>query len=382
MPERRRVDFSPIESWLEQANCRGCQLTFRVYLEFPTHKKPDVPQFLIDNGLKITKWKNDDNEVNHAPDYSNPKLREAIDFLISELGKKYDGDPRVACLTIGILGHWGEWHSYPRSELFPDKKYQAHVMDQFSSAFRNTPVLMRYPAGKNNNTYAPNFDSQFGYHDDSFAWATIDSGKEEEDWFYMAALKNAGASDAWETRMIGGEIRPEVWGCIFDDESCEIAGQEFDRCVKQTHATWLMDSGMFGEKGKPSAERIRNATKKAGLLGYEFFVSKAVVSSDSGNTTVELSIENRGVAPFYLDWPIEIAVLDVEGNIQKSVKKKCGLPTIMPGLTEVKRLTLDTGPGEGDSLAIRIPNPMKGGRPLRFANETQQLDGEAWMMLK
>ena len=382
MPEEGRVDFAPIEKWLYQANSRGCQLTFRVYLEYPTHKSPDVPQFLIDNGLKITKWKNDDKELLHAPDYTNPQLREAIDFLIAKLGEKYDGDPRVACLTMGILGHWGEWHSYPRTKLFPKKKYQTHVMDQFAKAFEKTPILMRYPAGDDDWAHAPNANSPFGYHDDSFAYATVDTGKEEDSWYYMAALQAAGATEAWKTRMIGGEIRPEVWGCIFDDDSCEIEGQEFDACVAATHVTWLMDSGMFGENGKPSSERIRNAKKKIAAMGYEFFLSSATVRGKDGKTIVELNIENRGVALFYADWPVEIAVLDSDQNVRKSVSGPCGLNSIMPGKSERKTATVKTALKAGESVAVRVLNPMEGGKPLRFANENQQTDGDAWMILK
>ena len=382
MPEEGRVDFAPIEKWIQQANSRGCQLTFRVYLEYPGHKDPDVPQFLIDGGLKITKWKNDDKELLHAPDYNHQKLRDSIDFLIARLGEKYDGDPRVACLTMGTLGHWGEWHSYPRSELFPKKKYQTHVMNQFDKAFQQTPILMRYPAGDDAWAHAPNAKTRFGYHDDSFAWATVETGKKDEDWFFMSAMKEAGALDAWKTRMIGGEIRPEIWGCVFDDASCEVKGQEFIRSVEATHVTWLMDSGMFGEKGKPSTERVRNATKKITKMGYEFFVSSATVTTTENKTAVELKIENRGVAPFYLDWPVEIGILDSKGNVRESIKQQWDLPSIQPGEPTEKTVKLDTQIQNGEKIGIRIANPMKEGKPIRFANENQQLNGQAWLLIQ
>jgi len=392
MPEEGRVDFAPIEKWLYQAGSRGCQLTFRVYLEYPTHKKPDVPQFLIDGGLKITKWTNDDKQLIHAPDYNNPQLRAAIDLLIAKLGEKYDGDPRIACLTMGMLGHWGEWHSYPRDELFPKKEYQTHVMDQFAKAFTKTQVLMRYPAGEDDWSHAANANTKFGYHDDSFAWATVDTGKEDDDWFFMPAMKAAGTLEAWKTRMIAGEIRPEVWGCIFDDDSCEVKGQEFDRCVEATNVTWLMDSGMFGEKGKPSNERIRNATEKVGKIGYELFVSSANIESNGDETELVLFIQNRGIAPFYFDWPLEVAILDSNGIARVTKKQSINLPSILPpgaisktrmrGGSSAHLIKIKGSLKDNEVIAIRIPNPMKGGKPLRFANENQQLDGEAWLLLK
>jgi len=140
-------------------------------------------------------------------------------------------------------------------------------MDLFEAAFKSKPILMRYPAGTDDWSYAQNSNRPFGFHDDSFAWATVDTGKKDDSWFFQASLKRAGLLDAWKTKMIGGEIRPEVWGCVFDDKSCEVKGQEFDRCVSKTHASWLMDSGMFGEAGKPTKERVRNATAKVGKDG-------------------------------------------------------------------------------------------------------------------
>ena len=385
MPKEGSVDFAPIEKWIQQATSRGCQLTFRVQIEFPSEKEDQgngIPQFLIDDGLKVIKWKNDDGQTIHAPDYKNPKMRAAIDLLIAKLGEKYDGDPRVACLTMGVLGHWGEWHSYPRDELFPKKEYQSHVMDQFEKAFTKTPVLMRYAAGTDDWSFAPNVDRPFGFHDDSFAWATVDTGKDEDDWFFMTKIKKAGAMDAWKTRMIGGEIRPEIWGCVFDDKSCEEKGQEFDRSVKATHATWLMDSGMFGLNGPPSAERVRNATKKVGMMGYEFHVPSASLDTKNGKTKVELKIENRGVAPLYANWDTEVAVLDSKGNIRKSAVVNWDLPSILPEKQVSRISTLDCQLNSGEVVAIRIVNPLEGGKRLRFANENQQLDGESWLLLK
>jgi hypothetical protein len=389
MPEQGKVDFAPIEKWLQQATSRGCQLTFRIYLEYPTNpdQGPGVPQFLVDQGLKVTKWKNEDQQTIHTPDYNDPKLREAIDLLIQRLGEQYDGDPRVACLTMGFLGHWGEWHSYPRGELFPEKKYQLHVMDQFEKAFKQTPILMRYASGDDDWSQAPNANRPFGFHDDSFAWATIATEKEDENWFFLAKMKAAGALDAWKTRMIGGEIRPELWGCIFDHDSCEKKGQKFVPCVEKTHATWLMDSGMFGNNDKASESRLAIAKTKVGYLGYEYFIPNASIESKDGKTTVELKIDNRGVAPFYFNWKVEVAVLDAEGNVRASVFEDWNLPSILPSKPGAespaisRSTTLDSELKKGEVVGIRIPNPMEAGKPLRFANRTQQLEGEQWMLL-
>ncbi len=140
--------------------------------------------------------------------------------FIAAFGAKYDGDARIGFITAGLLGTWGEWHTYPRSELMASKQVQAEVMDAYEAAFKKTPILLRYPANEKAWAHAANHLRHLGYHDDSFAWATLATGRKEDDWFFMPAMKAAGKSalEKWKTSPIGGEIRPELWGQIFDDQ--------------------------------------------------------------------------------------------------------------------------------------------------------------------
>lgn len=383
MVGENEFDWSLLEKWLRQTSQRGCQLTFRVYLEYPS-KKSGVPRFLLDQGVKVTPWKHE-GVLNFAPDYQDPRLRLAVDQFVAALGSKYDGDPRIGCITMGLLGHWGEWHSYPRSEtLFPGKAYQKHVMNQFAEHFKQTQVLMRYPAGNDNGTYASNAHSSFGFHDDSFAWATIQTGKVDDSWYFLAAMEASGTLNAWKTRMIGGEIRPEVWGCVFDDPSCTPTGQEFGPCVRQTHVSWLMDTGMFGEgKAKSSERRLENAYREVSKMGYELSIKSMQLQSRPQSTRVRLSIQNLGVAPFYYDWPLTVAVVDKAGRVKSEESVLVNLPAILPTQQPVQRtFEIRRKLVKGDRIAICIENPMEGGKPLRFANEEQKLDGKFWVISK
>jgi hypothetical protein len=98
------------------------------------------------------------------------------------------------------------------------------------------------------NTNADNHTRGIGYHDDSFAWATVHTGKPGDSWFFETRLRSAHALDKWRTQPIGGEVRPEVWPCLFDEPGCAPPGQEFDRCVALTHASWLCNEGVFRGK--------------------------------------------------------------------------------------------------------------------------------------
>ncbi len=368
-------DFSSIEQKLEDARSRGNQMVIRTYLEYPG-KPSAMPGFLKDQGVKLIKYTHD-GEVNLTPDYHNPKLLKALEDFIAAFGKKFDGDPRIGFMHMGVLGHWGEWHTYPKDKLFATKPEQTRILDAFARAFKKTKILVRYPAGENAWSQAANDDFPFGYHDDSFAWATLHTGKPDDNWFFETAMKQAGekAVTKWKTQPIGGEIRPEIWGCVFDHPSCVPKGQELEKAVKKLHVSWLLDSGMFAYADPPpTPQRIAEASNQVQKMGYEIFVRSATIEKTRDRVSIELSVENKGVAPFYYDWPVEMVCLDSEGKEIEATATNWKLPNLLPGETKNWQVTLAAVPN-ASHYAVRVPNPMKGGKPLRFANETQQDDG-------
>ncbi|MEM6280526.1 MAG: hypothetical protein AAF733_13670, partial [Verrucomicrobiota bacterium] len=83
--------------------------------------------------------------------------------------------------------------------------------------------------------------------------------------------------------------------------------------------------------------------------------------------TLRVTVKNTGVAPFYHDWPVELWAGD-------EISDRFELRHLLPGeerewAAEVSR----EGP-----YRLRVPNPMEGGRPLRFANAEQENE---WLTL-
>lgn len=390
-----QYEWRPLEKLLNEIAGRGHQAIVRFYLEYPA-LKGGIPSFLLRTGLKTTEWR--DPNANspspipiQTPDYENPDLRRTLQAFIAALGKRYDGDARIGFLTAGLLGLWGEWHDYPRSELFASARVQAEVMDAYERAFRKTPVLLRYPRNASDRAYAANDARPFGYHDDSFAWATLSTGKKGDEWYFLPAMQAAGAGALakWKTQPIGGEIRPEAWGKVFDASPGDARIQNFRRCVEETHVTWLMDSGMFGKEATP--ERKTRAEEEVRRMGYEFHVSSVLVASTiGGRHEVRLTVMNRGVAPFYYEWPARWGLLTANGDFAKilpSGNRTSGEKSTLTHTTrEVGRLwneMLDLRgikPGRY-KLLVQVPNPLPNGLPVRFANQTQDADKDGWLTL-
>ncbi len=383
-----KFDWQPLEKMLNDIASRGNQAVFRIYLEYPD-EQTGIPQFLVKDGLKINKYPNPNSSLKppaqaETPNYEDKNLRRSLNAFIRALGQKYDGDPRIGFITAGLLGSWGEWHTDPRTELFASKAVQAEVLAAYTAAFKVTPVLLRYPVGAQDPKNAPNSQLKFGYHDDSFAWATLDTGEQDKNWFYMPLIKAAGAAAVvkWQTAPIGGEIRPEAWGEVFDENPRRPEIQNFRKCVEATHASWVMDSGMF--KQKQDDGRIDRAKAEVQHMGYEFHVPAVTIDKiTAGQLPVTVELINRGVAPFYYNWPVEFGVVSNQ-KLTKTFAGKGKLTGLLPGdaprkwhdLLEVKGLLAGK-----HHLVLRVPNRLPKGQPIRFANQAQDADLPGWLTL-
>lgn len=387
----KQYDWTAMENLLNDIASRGNMAVVRVYLEYPG-KKNSIPQYLIDAGLKTETYENTNTapfpptEVT-TPDYESPLLRTALADFVNEFGMKYDGDPRLGFVTAGLLGTWGEWHTYPRNDLWASKETQNIVMDAYENAFKITPVLLRYPAGNDHYDKAPNHNRSFGYHDDSLCWATLDTNRKEDNWFFVPALKSAGqeALHKWKTQPIGGEIRPEVWGKIFDENVGIPQAQSFEECAKAIHLSWTMDTGMFREKA--SNQRMKRALEAVSKIGYDFYANRVVIdwSKKERKLSLDVGILNQGIAPFYYDWPFEIALAKEDGQITKSwIVTDWSLKGQLPSKDSlIRKTTLDAKsvPTGRYKVLLRVVNPLKNGKQLRFANETQDVDVKGFLSL-
>ncbi|HEY5911293.1 MAG TPA: DUF4832 domain-containing protein, partial [Verrucomicrobiae bacterium] len=369
-------DWTALDNMLDGIARRGHQTAFRIYLDYPS-KPTGIPQYLLDAGLTTRTYTDYGNgNVSVSPDYENPLLREALTNFIDAFGARYDGDPRVGFITVGLLGFWGEWHTYPYDWWFASLSVQNEVLTAYGRAFSHTRLLVRKPAGSIPASRA------IGYHDDSFAYETLDP----PNWTFLGLLKAAGETNKWQTQPIGGEVRPEVQLCMWDTNqtSCVPAGQEYNTCVDRTHASWMLNHRAFA----PGFNSMQKDLAVAGArrLGYELYVSSAELSAatEVEPLAVALQIRNCGVAPFYYEWLVLLRALKGNGVATQTWTTPWKLPSLLPAATNtVWSLTLAQPglPAGSYTLVLGVPNPLTNGVPLRFANDTQDADVAGWLTL-
>ena len=280
-----------LEPRLVAAEQRAHQLILRPYIDYP-NKASGLPTFLED---QVEMRSYSDHGGGMSPDYNNSQLRAALSSFIQAFGQAYDGDNRIAVIQLGLLGFWGEWHTWPHSEWFPGDEYLTEILDTYDQSFNHTLLQVRYPV-------ANSPELKIGFHDDSFAHSTIG----DVEWYFHPRLVASGADEHWKNAPIGGELRPEVQQSIFEENS-NSQHQNFSQCVEATHASMLLNYAAFSG-GLNSTNETKNAEKAALSLGYALHVSHANLS----NNQLNLTIENRGVAPFY--YPLSVQLTDGENT--------------------------------------------------------------------
>jgi len=111
-------------------------------------------------------------------------------------------------------------------------------------------------------------------------------------------------------------------------------------------------------------------------------VVKATVGVKGRTLDVSVTLTNRGVAPFYAGWPVLLLATGPAGE-EVSAEMPFVLKTLLPGTTDTQSQTLDIAKFSGGEIKVLlgVPNPLKTGKPLRFANSDQDRDRVGWLTL-
>ncbi|WP_419893638.1 DUF4832 domain-containing protein [Oceanobacillus kimchii] len=410
MTNFNEYDWSKLEAKIDDIASRGNQAIFRVYLDYP-NKPTGIPSFLLDLGLETRDYSyysnGGSNGTSMAPDYNDENLVTALSHFIEALGDKYDGDPRIGFIQAGLIGFWGEWHTYPQNgttslgswdgelaeyengratDWMPSLANQEAIMQKFNDSFDETKILARYPSEFNR-------DLSIGYHDDSFAFQTLPSSLGGEDWHFVGRLEENQVMNKWKKEPIGGEVRPEIQMDMWDNDPPQYLGdpiegaqgEDYYNSVELTHVSWLKIQNVFQIPLEEDAlERAREGSRR---LGYEYFVPNAYMNVANGHLQAAMEIQNTGVAPFYYDWKVEIAARDENGKIEEwttdwdisyILPKEDGTEENNGVLMEWSGDISQLSEGSYDIL-VNVVNPLSNmnsnAKTFRFANEEQEENG-------
>ncbi|MBK6281422.1 MAG: DUF4832 domain-containing protein [Draconibacterium sp.] len=228
-------------------------------------------------------------------DYTSEQFQARVLRLIKRLGACWDNDPRVAFVEMGIIGKWGEHHSPS-----PTVKMQKLLGDAFEKAFKNKKVSVR-------QNWAHFTDQPFGEYWDS--WAHFD-----QMWDNGNSIKQLNENTSrYKENYIGGEVaynwgNYEIQPGASPTQSVAIQKhREFViNSIRWLHCTqlrWISDYDKFNAAAIAGAEEIQKA------FGYRYELNEVkILLNDS--LKIAFDVTNTGSAPFYYNWPVEVALLD------------------------------------------------------------------------
>jgi hypothetical protein len=404
-------DWRSFDAMRGDVASRGNRLAVRPYIEYPG-KPSALPAFLVGS----VPVRRNDAWGTDSPDYDDPQLVRALRAFIEEFGARYDGDPRLAFVQLGLVGLWGEWQTWPydgtpatgRPNFMPTLATQTALVDTYVHAWRRTSLEVRFASTAGGHAVA----SGIGMHDNSWCFRESREGSAPfgttlpvsmggwNDSFLQITL-DTGAENVWTGASIGGEVRSEIQSVLF------AGGSQVDdvaACADLTHVTWLVDEQGVSSYGAtdPSASALVHR------MGYELTVDATYFDDNafatSSDARLAVAIENAGVARFSYPWAVIVGARDGSGNVGLTWTTDWDLRAVQPShLRPFPDWRLPGGPmsipfgsprifetmvslsglvpGPYD-LVLRVVSPLEAVSPtakkIRFANAEQ---GDTWLVL-
>jgi len=203
-PQPGKIDYAFLDGVLKQTHQAGQRLAFRVMCCSTTRGRPYHPAWLEEVGGRTLVADHGRQTELPIPDLDDPVvLQRHLDF-IKRLGDYYDGHPDIDHVDLGSVGWWGEWHmSSSKKGKMPTMENRKRIIDAYTAAFRNTPLLMLI-GGRECLSYAAGQGT--GWRADCLG----DLGGFSKNWCHMRMaypelIAQAGVGEVWKTAPVAWE---------------------------------------------------------------------------------------------------------------------------------------------------------------------------------
>lgn len=387
-PEKGIYNFAALEEKysLAQWKERGVRVILRFVIDDVIDNggedRMDIPQWLYDElvaenanekGAGTFYYEEEDlGGGGFSPNYESPLLIEYHAKAIAALAERFDDPAITAYVQVGSLGHWAEMHCWPDGTgEFPPPELVGVYMEAYTDAFHRVKLASRkpYPYASSHN---------WGLYNDMFG----DVGATDTwvDYYLTGCTDMPGANaeevtasampDFWLYGYSGGEFAEgNVRKWISDDAITETL-----RLIRAAHSSLIGPCAPTDllTTDADSAEYRVNVEAMHRLIGWRYALESItqVETAKAGDTlTLDMVWNNRGVSPFYYDWPMEFSLLDGEGNVAWSAQAALDIQTLLPGRKAVQETLELAGdlPAGVYQLCVAVIDPDTGLPAMRLA---------------
>ena len=334
-----------------------------LFIDYPS-KPSGLPRWIKDE-VKLTRY--EDHGGGLSPDYDNPRMVTAMEHLIAAMGKRYNNHPRVGFVQLGLLGFWGEWHTWPRVGPLRQARHRApdhrrippcvskqDTHDAVCQGLRCLAQLARLPRRHV-------------------------SGRHGQ-WNGLVVPERPQAHRARYKLETGGDRRRD------GAEPGQAMARPALRRNSASRRARALFVGWALLPGARTQTRHQNSGKAAESLvrrmGYQFRLTEVRHSAEilpGGKRHVKIAGLNEGVAPFYYPWPVELALLSDTGKLAVRVPLRCDIRTWQPGRFELESDVVANAAAGRFKLALGLIDPWTGQPAIRFANNLPTREG--WTVL-
>lgn len=326
-PQDDVFDWTAVEKVFDRDGTRGRHVILQFIVDWDNRKTVAEnyagPDWLLQKvGEEVGPADPDDTSSRpmRATNYNSPVFMEEANEAIKALLEHYRDDPRTFVLQVGVLGFGGEWHTFPREDWAPTKFTKSAILNTYMQNLGPDDLTqVRYPDEPIN---VP--QRRMGYTNGS-ATPTPHGYQ-----FGEAIAKG----QLWKNGPVGG-----VW-------PQGVEAKMYERFFQTPEGDFFLKQGGYSTMTPPEHKDIMKALpdwkpderymQMHRQMGYNFqakFVRHLVSVDDSGQTHIEVELQNTGIAPFYKNWDLQLAVLetatgDVCGDV---VETDFDLRTLAPG---------------------------------------------------
>lgn len=350
-PTDGNFDFSAVENVINRPGSKGRHLILRLHTDWAGEQETSDggPAWLYnDYGVKRLK---DPNADRYVTDYNDPNYLTQVSQVVAALATQYEDDPRIYAIQLGVLGYWGEWHTFGYDDSFAitDTTMQ-QVIATYKNNFLNKQLMGRYPW-----RVPLSEETNIGFHNDFFLPNNGHSNEFTQSIFW---------GKKWLEGSIGGEV-PPINANDLTQFKAQLFGTEegIDIIERGHYSTMKIGEGERPCQSSPNGQQCEKFMSMHRKMGYNFQITSAIFADNlaiSDSFKIVLNLNNIGVAPMYYDWEVQVALLDENNQTVSIFEVPYSLSTILADETTYSistTLGFDNLPLGAYNLAVRIIQP-------------------------
>jgi len=392
--ETNTYDWTTLDAELDAISSVNCQAVIKFYIDHPqtfdengptgllrpfalplflsavAREQYEVPSGRFDQALEgdsvITQATR--GVSGYLPNYADPLLVSSLQTTISAIGARYDGDPRLAMIEIGLLGHWGGWKNREaRRSILPVTLTEIPigtinaVINSFDNAFSQTQITGRfYDVLSNtfrglpdNPTELSDIDVDVGITDNNLCYQTIPPRDIIDNTtinFTMTQAIFYNVQEKYKRVMNAAEIYPplldnlDIFAKTYSGPIRSPVPQKVADCIrairpslisgtKVTLQTQALRDAYNNGANNDYPVKYKNIIDSIYTIGYSFYIDSSFIPDIVYNDKdVEISLTwlNLGAAPFYYNWPVIISFIN--GTDVVNIQTDWDLRTLIPGI--------------------------------------------------